>query len=148
MLYDFAREQIGQLIPTHRSFSSWAFTVSSLRVVPCPSQSSRVHIKPEAGPLSDSVNHLLNTMLYARELLHSLRLLTRLLNQLVKYDASSAGCGPALMRMRHCALCSGHLLTYPCPALCSATLDVCLRPLLALKDLWKGIFGRLFCYPC
>nr|VZI07445.1 unnamed protein product [Spirometra erinaceieuropaei] len=143
MLYDFAREQIGQLMPTHRSFSPWAFTVSSLRVVPCPSQSSRVHMEPAAGPLADSVNHLLSTMLYAREILHSLRLLTRLLNQLVNYDASSEGCGSALMRMRHCALCSGHLLTYPCPALCSATLDFCLRPLLALRPLWEGIFGLI-----
>ncbi|BHF81186.1 hypothetical protein SprV_0702431600 [Sparganum proliferum] len=100
-------------------------------------------MEPVADPLSDSVNHLLSTMLCAREILHSLRLLTRLLNQLVNYDASSEGCGPALMRMRHCALCSGHLLAYPCPALCVATLDFCLRPLLALKDLWEGIFGLI-----
>ncbi|VDK48537.1 unnamed protein product [Dibothriocephalus latus] len=83
MLYGFVNEQIAKLTFSPRSFSPGSCTAYPLRMTPYPDQTSQADLGATNRPLADRMNHILSTMLYAREVLHSLRLVDHFLNQLV-----------------------------------------------------------------
>lgn len=60
----------------------------------------------------------------------------------LQFDLGGHGCDRVLMRMRHCSLCAGYPLVYPCPAFCEVSLARCLRPINKLQSSWTNLISE------
>ncbi|KAK4473267.1 hypothetical protein MN116_004437, partial [Schistosoma mekongi] len=71
-----------------------------------------------------------------RKLIQSLELGESIIDGLKNFNIAQGTCMRKLMRMHHCALCTGEMLSRPCPGLCLKILFNCLRPLSQLNPQW------------